>query len=134
MTMISKPVTTELLTQLNAVMKAPSLETTRALESALEAAGFQAQVFGRYNQRASIEANAESDRGVAERLANAFDASLTAARVAMGQKSDRSLTPRNAAQRYFCSDPTKSDWHPQPEKLEPIHIPAVQFWEDDPRA
>jgi hypothetical protein len=134
MTTTAKPISAELLARLNAVIKEPSLESARALESALETAGFQAHVFGRHNQRASIEANAESDRGVAERLANAFDASLTAARVAMGQKSERSLTPRNAAQRYFCPDPNKSDWHPQPEKLESIHTPAVQFWEEDPRA
>jgi hypothetical protein len=72
--MTTKPITAELLTRLNKTIEAPSLETARALESALETAGLRAQVFGRYNQRASIEANAESDRGVAERLANAFDA------------------------------------------------------------
>src|SRR5947209_20260823 len=124
------PVSGEMLRLLNALVKAPSLETSRALEVQLQRGGFRPQVFGRYNQRASIEANAESDRGITERLANAFDASLTAARVAMEQKSERSLTPRNAAQRYFCSDPTKSDWHPQPERLESIHIPVVQFWEE----
>ena len=90
-------------------------------------------MFGRHNQRASIEANAESDRGIGERLANTFDACLTAARVAMGQKSERSLTPRNAAQRYFCPDTEKSEWRPQSEKLEGIQIPVVQFWEEDPR-
>jgi len=131
MTAVSKPASGELLSRLNATIKTPSLETARNLEEALQAAGFRPVIFGRHNQRASIEANAESDRGVAERLANAFDGSLTAARIAMGQKSERSLTPRNAAQRYFCSDPTKSEWHPQPEKLEPIHLPIVQFWEED---
>jgi hypothetical protein len=131
---MSKPVSGEVLARLNAVIKSPSLETARVLEASLELAGYRPVVFGRHNQRASIEANAESDRGVAERLANAFDASLTAARIAMGQKSDRSLTPRNAAQRYFCSDPTKSEWHPQLEKLEAIQPPVVQFWEEDHKA
>jgi len=105
MTTTSKPISSELLARLNAAIKEPSLEGARALESALENAGFQAHVFGRYNQRASIEANAESDRGVAERLANAFDASLTAARVTMGQKSERALTPRKRRSEVLLSGP-----------------------------
>jgi hypothetical protein len=134
MTTTSKPVSGDLLARLNATIKTPLLENSRSLEAALDAAGFRPVIFGRHNQRASIEANAESDRGAAERLANGFDGSLTAARIALGQKSERSLTPRNAAQRYFCSDPTKSEWHPQPEKLESIHPPIVQFWEEDQNA
>jgi hypothetical protein len=121
----------ETLKLLNALVTAPSLDASRALERHLRKSAFHPQVFGRHNQRASIEANAESDRGIAERLANAFDASLTAARVAMGQKSERS---RNAAQRYFCPDTEKSEWRPQSEKLEGIQIPMVQFREEDPRA
>jgi hypothetical protein len=134
MTAVGTSVSGELLTRLNATIKTPSLETSRSLEEALRAAGYRPVIFGRHNQRASIEANAESDRGAAERLANAFDASLTAARIAMGQKSERALTPRNAAQRYFCSDPTKSEWHPQYEKLDTIKPPIVQFWEEDQTA
>jgi hypothetical protein len=58
---------------------------------------FGKRVFGRINQKASIEAASESDRGIAERLANAFDASLTAGRLAVGiVRSDRTLTPRKA--------------------------------------
>src|SRR5258708_2903433 len=127
------PISGEVLGLLTTLTGAPCLENARALESVLRSSGFFPQVFGRYNQRASIEANAESDRGVAERLANAFDASLTAARVATEQKSERSLTPRNAAQRYFCADPEKSEWRPQSEKLESIQMPVVQFWEEDPQ-
>lgn len=131
MTTPKGPVSGEPLSLLNAIIKQPSLKNARALESQLRSAGFHPQVFGRYNQRASIEANAESDRGIAERLANAFDASLTAARVAMGQRSERSLTPRNAAQRYFCPNLEKSEWLPQSEKLENIQVPVVQFWEEE---
>jgi hypothetical protein len=43
-----------------------------------------AKVFGRLNQKSSIDAAAESDRGITERIANAFDASVTAARLLSG--------------------------------------------------
>jgi hypothetical protein len=67
---------------------------------------FERQIFGRLNQKSSIEAASESDRGIVERLANAFDSSLTAARLAFGiERSDKTLTPRNAAQRFFCARP-----------------------------
>src|SRR5438445_13567464 len=134
MSKAGKSVSGELLVRLNDAIKAPSLYTARELERVLNAGGYSPRLFGRHNQRASIEANAESDRGVAERLANAFDACLTAARIAMGQKTERSLTPAHAAQRFFCPDPTKSEWHPQTEKLESIREPVLQFWEEDPRA
>src|SRR5438067_445347 len=129
-----KALTPEVVICLSDVIKSPSLAGARALESALRKANYLPVIFGRPNQRASIEANSESDRGVAERLANAFDASLTAARIASGQRSERILTPRNAAQRYFSPDPTKSEWRPQSEKLESIRPPVVQFWEENPNA
>jgi len=94
---------------LHRVLANPLLENARALEAALNAL-FQKRVFGRINQKASIEAASESDRGVTERLANAFDASLTAARLAAGiAKSDRTLTPRNVAQRFFCLAPEQCE-------------------------
>jgi hypothetical protein len=81
----------------------PLLEHARALEAALTPV-FGKRVFGRINQKSSIEVASESDRGVTERLANAFDTSLTAARLAAGiERSDRTFTPRNAAQRFFSS-------------------------------
>lgn len=129
-----KALSHEVISCLNDVVEKPSLQGARVLESTLRAAQYRSVIFGRHNQRASIELNAESDRGIAERLANAFDASLTAARLAMGQRSERGLTPRNAAQRYFCPDPTKSEWQAQSEKLDSIRPPIVQFWEEDPSA
>jgi hypothetical protein len=90
------------------------LANARALEATLLGAGYQRRVFGRFNQRSSIEANAESDRGAAERMANAFDAELTAARLAVGmEKSERTLSPRAAAQRFLSPNPDKSLWDPQ---------------------
>jgi hypothetical protein len=61
----------EIKDALHALVAQPSLQNARVLEGALVAA-FQKRVFGRINQKASIEAASESDRGVTERLANAF--------------------------------------------------------------
>jgi len=47
---------------LHRVLANPLLENTRALEAALNAV-FQKRIFGRINQKASIEAASESDRG-----------------------------------------------------------------------
>jgi hypothetical protein len=101
--MMSTQLTIEVNAALKALINKPHLENARGLEAVLSCA-FPKRVFGRINQKASIEAASESDRGVTERLANAFDASLTAARLAAGiARSDRTLTPRNVAQRFFCS-------------------------------
>jgi rod shape-determining protein MreB len=89
---------------LRSVFGEPSLNQARALEKILREQNFERQIFGRLNQKSSIEAASESDRGIVERLANAFDSSLTAARLAFGiERSDKTLTPRNAAQRFFCT-------------------------------
>lgn len=67
---------------LDQLIAAPSLALARQLEQELASLGYRKMVFGgRINQKASIEAASEGDRGAVERLANAFDASLTAARV-----------------------------------------------------
>jgi hypothetical protein len=80
----------------------PTLTHARSLESVLRRGGTPAKVFGRLNQKSSIDAAAESDRGITERIANAFDASVTAARRLSGvHTSDASLTPRNAAERFL---------------------------------
>src|SRR5206468_4824380 len=115
---------TQLTIEVNAALKAlinkPRLESARALEAVLSCA-FRKRVFGRINQKASIEAASESDRGVTERLANAFDASLTAARLSSGiAKSDRTLTPRNAAQRFFCVNAEQCEWAPHDPRIESI--------------
>src|SRR4029077_8122745 len=95
---------------LHAVIEHPSLETARALEEVL-APVFAKRVFGRVNQKSSIEAASESDRGITERLANAFDTSLTAARLAIGiARSDRTFTPRNAARRFFSLNAEQCEW------------------------
>ncbi len=89
--------TDEIKQALRALLTDPVLGRARHLEEVLTP-GFQKRVFGRVNQKSSIEAASESDRGITERLANAFDTSLTAARLATGiERSDRSFTPRNAA-------------------------------------
>src|SRR5437867_3560301 len=89
---------------LRETLKTPCLASARALEDTLRRLNYARKVFGRINQKSSIEAASESDRGITERLANAYDASLTAARLAVGlERSERTLTPRNAAQRFFCA-------------------------------
>lgn len=88
---------------LGALIDRPSLALARQLEQELATAGYRKMVFGcRVNQKASIEAASESDQGAVERLANAFDASLTAARkISRTGPSDSSLTPRKAVQRFL---------------------------------
>jgi hypothetical protein len=100
------------LQRLGALIRSPGLAKARELEDSLKKAGFQAHVFGRINQRSSVEANSESDRGVVEPLVNAFDASLTAARLTLGVRESKDLTPRNAAQRFFCANPRACEWTP----------------------
>src|SRR3954464_6960580 len=97
--MLSEPVKSAFQT----LIKSPSLENSRSLEEILRRENYEKQIFGRINQKSSIEAASESDRGITERLANALDASLTAARLALGVPSDKKLTPRVAAQRFFCA-------------------------------
>lgn len=113
---------------LRAVLAEPVLERARRLEELLTPA-FAKRVFGRVNQKSSIEAASESDRGITERLANAFDTSLTAARLAAGiERSDRSFTPRNAAQRFFSANPDQCEWAPQDRRIQPIAKPLIEFW------
>src|SRR6266700_2188700 len=117
---------------LHSVITHPLLEHARSLEAAL-APVFGKRVFGRINQKSSIEAASESDRGVTERLANAFDTSLTAGRLAAGiVRSDRTFTPRNAAQRFFCSSPDLCEWAPQDERVQGIAKPMIEFWPEAP--
>lgn len=113
-------------------MAAPSLDLARQLEQQLAGLGYRKMVFGgRINQKASIEAASEGDRGAVERLANAFDAALTAARVVSGTGiSDSSLTPRRAAQRFLNPNPDSCDWNPQYSKID-FEMPIVQFWRED---
>ena len=52
------------LEALRATIDNPALATARALEANLRQAGASTRVFGRLNQKSSIEAAAESDRGI----------------------------------------------------------------------
>ncbi len=116
---------------LSQLMAAPSLALARQLEQQLAGLGYRKMVFGRINQKASIEAASEGDRGVVERLANAFDASLTAARVMSGMRtSDPSLTPRKAAQRFLNPNPDNCEWNPQGSKID-FEMPFIQIWRED---
>lgn len=122
----------EILTKLQGVIRTPNLANSRALEDALMKAGYERMVFGRINQRSSVEANSESDRGIAERLANAFDATLTAARLAAGiPKSDRSLTPRNTAERFICPNKERCEWAPTHKTIN-FSQPVIEFLEESP--
>jgi hypothetical protein len=116
---------------LQRVIATPSLANARDLENILRQSGCSSTLFGRMNQKSSIDAAAESDRGVVERIANAFDASLTAARVLAGiPHSDPSLQPRPAAQRFLNPDTDNCRWEPQHPKIN-FDKPSVQFWSDD---
>lgn len=119
-------------TILSQLMAAPSLDLARQLEQQLAGLGYRKEVFGgRINQKASIEAASEGDRGAVERLANAVDAALTAARLVSGTgASDSSLTPRKAAQRFPSPNPDSCDWNPQHSKID-FEMPIVQFWRED---
>lgn len=104
-----EPEKNAVLTALRQTIDEPTLANGRALESVLWRVGMPAKVFGRLNQKSSIDAAAESDRGTTERIANAFDASVTAARRLSGMdSSDASLTPRKAAQRFLNPDRDES--------------------------
>lgn len=116
---------------LNTALRTPTLANARALEIALRQSGCQSTLFGRMNQKSSIDAAAESDRGVTERIANAFDASLTAAkRLAGVSQNDATLRPRAAAQRFLNPDPDSCLWEPQHPNIA-FGMPTVQFWPDD---
>ena len=110
----------------------PSMALARQLEKHLTDSGYHKEIFGRVNQKSSIEAASESDRGVTERIANAFDASLTAARKLSGmQTSDPNLTPRKAAQRFLNPEREASAWHPQHAAIR-FQMPMIQFWPEQP--
>lgn len=125
------PTLTETLGALKNLLASPSLKHARALEAHLMQAGYERKVFARINQKSSIEAASESDRGIAERLANAFDASLTAARIAAGiTKSDRTLSPRNTAQRFLAPKVDRAEWTPAGKQIT-FGPPSIQFWRED---
>lgn len=120
---------------LSALIVRPSLTSVRQLEAILRAEGCTRQVFGRINQKSSIEAASESDRGITERLANAFDTSLTAARLLSGiVRSDPSLTPRVASKRFFCANDEISEWQPTDSGLAVIKRPVIEFWPEPDEA
>lgn len=113
---------------LRKTIEAPSLASARALEDALRHAGAQPNIFGRMNQKSSVEAASESDRGATERLANAFDASLKACRSILGEASSKALTPRAAAKKYLNGGDDLAVWQPTNKLLEAVGMPEVEFW------
>lgn len=123
-----------LLELLRALLKEPNLKGARELEAELRQLGKPAELLGRINQTSSVQANSESDRGIAERLANAFDATLTAAREARKEETNPDLTPRKASQRYLCPNVIECKWDPQGIKLNNYNPPSLEFWEEDPDA
>lgn len=126
-----KPEKDTVLTALRQTIDDPKLANARALESVLRRVGTPAKVFGRLNQKSSIDAAAESDRGITERIANALDASVTAARRSSGMhSSDASLTPRTAAQRFLNPDRDVCNWHPTDKSVN-FGKPSIQFWPED---
>ena len=120
------------LDDLRQVIGSPCLATARKLEkSLLQQALGSKLVGGRQNQKSSIEAAGESDRPITERLANAFDASLTAARLLAGiAKSEKGLTPRVAAQRFLNPNTDSCAWEPQYDAIQ-FAKPIIQFWSDN---
>jgi hypothetical protein len=109
----------ETVTILRKAIAQPCLANSRELEAHLIAKGFQRKIFGRINQKSSIDAASESDRGITERLSNAFDASLTSARRLAGYaQSDSSFTPRNVAQRSLNPNRDDSSWELQYKNIE----------------
>lgn len=120
----------ETVTVLRKTIINPCLKNSRELEEHLIAESFQKKVFGRLNQKSSIDAASESDRGITERQSNAFDASPTAARKLAGYaQSDRTFTPRNAAQRFLNPNRDDSIWKPTYKEIA-FKKPVVQFWEE----
>ena len=120
----------EIVARLKKAITNPCLTNSRALEGQLISEGYQRRVFGRFNQKSSIDAASESDRGITERLSNAFDASLTAARLLAGYtKSTREFTPRNAAQRFLNPNINDARWDPQDKNIS-FSRPEIQFWEE----
>lgn len=115
---------------LRGTLAKPCLANSRELEAHLIAKSFQRRIFGRFNQKSSIDAASESDRGITERISNAFDAFLTAARRLAGyHQSDRTFTPRNAVQRLLNPNRDDSDWVPQYKQIG-FAKPVLQFWEE----
>lgn len=118
-------------TALRDALQSPCLKTARSLLLRLRSTALRPTLLGRQNQKASIEANSGSDRGVAERLANAFDATLKEARERFGIKSTKDLVPRKAAQKFFCANQDIAEWLPI-KGVEDVQMPRIQFWKEDP--
>jgi hypothetical protein len=125
-TVISKSLA--VIAALRKTVESPSLASARALEEALRHAGAVPNVFGRMNQKSSVEAASDSDRGATERLANAFDASLKACRSLLGDAASKELTPRAAAKRYLSGGDEAAVWQPTSKELEGVDVPEVEFW------
>lgn len=115
---------------LRQVIESPCLATARNLESELSDAGFGKQLLGRVNQKSSIDAAGQSDRGIAERIANAFDACAEAARITAGVESSPDLRPRVAVRQFLNPNTEMCVWDPQDARIQ-FSKPVVQFWADN---
>jgi hypothetical protein len=116
---------------LKRLLEKPSLINARLLEQTLREGGFRKVIFGgRINQKASIEAASEGDRGAVERLTNSFDASVTAARVAVGKHiADAATTPRIAIQQLLNANTLHSEWSPADPRISWPN-PTIEFWDE----
>lgn len=124
------PILANTIAALRKAIETPTLANARGLEIHLTQMNFNRVVFGRFNQKSSIDAASESDRGITERLSNAFDASLTAARLLAGvAKSDKSLTPRVAVERFLNPNTGDAEWTPQFASIM-FPKPVIQFWKE----
>lgn len=119
--------TSRIKSALGKLIADPNLANARNLEAILRESQTAQQVLGRANQKSSIEAAAESDRGFTERLTNAFDASLTAARISAGVLSTKELTPRVCIEQFLCSNKEVAEWKPVLE-MEKFLPPSVHVW------
>jgi hypothetical protein len=112
------------------VIENPCLAMARELEKSLLDAGFGRKLLGRVNQKSSIDAAGQSDRGIAERIANAFDACAEAARIVAGVERSPDLGPRVAVKRFLNPNEELCVWEPQDTAIQ-FGKPLVQFWADN---
>lgn len=112
------------------VIENPCLARARKLEESLLGAGFGRKLLGRVNQKSSIDAAGQSDRGIAERIANAFDACAEAARIVVGVERSPNLGPRVAVKRFLNPNEELCVWEPQDAGIQ-FGKPLVQFWADN---
>jgi hypothetical protein len=127
---MSPSLDTNVVAALKQLVESPCLDHARHLEKLLRDGGYGKRVFSRFNQKSSVEAASQSDRGIAERLSNAFDASLKAARFAVGREStDRKDSPRRVAGELLNGMIERAEWRPTDPRIT-CRQPVIQFWQE----